>query len=166
MTKKTIRAGLARRGRQRLAWIVFAIMSLSLPAPLFAVLGGSEASVQTDQIHMQAALRRTQATSYTVHELRAPTGTVVREYASGGTVFGVAWEGPWPPDMQQLLGSYFEPYMQALQAQNQNGGRGRRPVHVELPGLVVNISGHPRSFHGQAFVPDMMPQGVKAEEIR
>lgn len=166
MTIKRWNAAPAERGRIHLAAVAIAVLSFTCPLPLFAVLGGSEASVLADQVHMQAALRSTHGTGYTVHELRAPTGIVVREYASGGTVFGVAWEGPWPPDIQQLLGSYFEPYQQALAAQNQNGVHGRRPVHVELPALVVNISGHPRSFHGQAYVPDMMPQGVKAEEIR
>ena len=166
MKKGLLRARLAQCGPRLIALIVLTLACVGLPKHAFAVLGGSEASVQTDQVHLQAALRSTRAAGYTLHELRTPTGTVVREYASGGTVFGVAWEGPWPPDMQQLLGTYFEPYMQALQSQTQNGGRGRHPLHVELPGLVVNISGHPRSFHGQAFVPDMVPQGVKAEEIR
>jgi Protein of unknown function (DUF2844) len=143
----------------------FAVLMLAIPAHVFAVLGGSEASVQTDQTHMQASLRTTQSGAYAVHELHSPNGVVVREYASGGTVFGLAWEGPWLPDMHQLLGSYFESYQKALQAQS--GGRsGRRPIHVELPGLVVNVAGHPRSFHGHAYVPTMMPQGVRAEEIR
>ena len=166
MKIRRLGAANASRALRRFGIVVIGIVSFTLPPRLLAVLGGSEASVQTDQVHMQAGLRSTRGAGYTVHELRAPTGTVVREYASGGTVFGVAWEGPWPPDMQQLLGSYFEPYKQALEAQSQNGGHGRRPVHVELPGLVVNVSGHPRSFHGQAFVPEMMPQGVKTEEIQ
>lgn len=153
------------RGTRYLPTIAFAVLTLAIPAHLFAVLGGSEASVQTDQMHMQASLRTTQSGAYAVHELHGPSGIVVREYASGGTVFGVSWEGPWLPDMHQLLGSYFEAYQKALQSQG--GGRnGRRPIHVELPGLVVNVAGHPRSFHGRAYVPTMIPQGIKAEEIR
>jgi hypothetical protein len=130
------------------------------------VLGGSEASVQTDQIHLKASLRSTQTQNYTVHELHSATGTVVREYAAGGTVFGVAWEGAWPPDMKQLLGSYFDQYMQTREQQVRNGPPGRRPVHVELPGLVVNIAGHPGYFHGQAFVPAMTPNGIGQRDIR
>ena len=141
---------------------VFALISL----PAFAVLGGSDASVQTDQIRFKASLRSTAAQNYTVHELRAATGVVVHEYAANGTIFGVAWEGAWPPDMQQLLGSYFAPYMQEREQQVRNGPPGRRPVHVELPGLVVNIAGHPGWFHGQAFVPSMLPSGVAAKDIR
>ena len=141
---------------------VFALISI----PAFAVLGGSEASVQTDQVQMKASLRTTQARSYTVHEMRAATGVIVREYAANGTVFGVAWEGAWPPDMQQLLGSYFDQYMKEREQQVRTGPHGRRPVHVALPGLVVNIAGHPGYVRGQAFVPTMLPSGVAEGEIR
>jgi hypothetical protein len=145
--------------------IATVVVAVGAPANSFAVLGGSEASVQTDQVRMQASLQRTNAGAYTVHELHAPTGTVVREYVAGGTVFAVAWQGPWPPDLQQLLGSYFDSYQQARQVQS--GSRlGRRPIHVAIPGLVVNVAGHPRSFTGQAYVPDMLPQGMTAKEIR
>src|ERR1700722_19006066 len=40
--------------------------------------------------------------------IEAPDETVVDEYVSpAGTVFAVAWHGPFVPDMQQILGSYF-----------------------------------------------------------
>lgn len=104
--------------------------------------------------------------SYTVYEIRAATGTVVREYASPtGTVFAVAWQGPWLPDMRQLLGTYFEQYAQAAKAQS--GTRmGRRPLMIEQPGLVVESGGHPRAFSGKAYVPEMLPQGVRAEDLQ
>ena len=77
--------------------------------PAFAELGGDASSVQADQAYMQASLRTTTAQAYTVHEIQAPTGIIVREYVSptSGKVFGVAWQGPWPPDMRQILGNYF-----------------------------------------------------------
>jgi hypothetical protein len=37
---------------------------------------------------------------------------------------------------------------------------------VGTPGLVVQQSGHPRSFHGQAYIPQLLPQDVKASDIR
>lgn len=142
------------------------VLTLAIPGQMFGALGENVASVQADQVQMQANLRTIAASGHVVHELRAPTGMVVREYVSpSGSVFGVAWEGPWLPDMQQLLGSHFAEYQRALQAQS--GGRmGRRPVHVEIPGLVVHLEGHPRSYSGHAVVPEMLPQGVKAEDIR
>ena len=146
--------------------ICLALISLAIPGSLFAALGENEASVQNDQVRMQANRRSIHSGNYNVHELRAPTGIVVREYvSSAGTVFGVAWEGPWPPDLQQILGSYFQQYQKAMQEQ-QGDRPGRRPIQVETSGLVVHLAGHPRSFAGHAYVPNMLPQGTSAGEIR
>jgi len=140
------------------------VLLLALPGRMMASLGGRADSVQADQIHLQASLRTVAAQGYTMNELHAPTGMMVREFVSpAGVVFGLAWEGPWFPDMRQLLGSHFEEFTQAL---SQNGSHGRRPIEVTLPTLVVHIAGHPRHYAGQAYLPDMLPQGMKAEEIR
>ena len=80
-------------------------------------------------------------------------------------MFAVAWQGPWPPDMRQLLAAYFVEYQQALQSQT-NSRAGRRPLTIQQPGLVVQSGGHMRSFAGRAYIPQMLPQGVSAEEIR
>jgi hypothetical protein len=165
MTKTCLSVSRKDYGKRCFAIMALAPLMLVLCLPSYAVLGGSEATVQADQLHMQASLRSTSGAKYTVHELHAPTGIVVREYVANGSVFAIAWQGPWPPDMNQLLGSYFGPYQQALQAQGSNQV-GRRPIHVEVPGLVVSSMGHPRSFRGRAYVPDMLPQGVSAEEIQ
>jgi Protein of unknown function (DUF2844) len=153
------------RGARMWATILFSTLLL-ISIPAFAGLGEDVSSVQADQAHMQGALRTTQTQSYTVHEIQAPTGTVVREYvSSSGKVFGVAWQGPWPPDMRQILGNYFEAYRQAAQAQV-NAHGGRRPLVIKQPGLVVRSGGHMRWFAGQAYLPTMLPQGVSAEAIR
>jgi Protein of unknown function (DUF2844) len=143
------------------------VASLVIPASRsWASLGGDAASIQADQLHMQGSRRTTAAESYTVHEIQANSGTVVREYVSPeGKVFAVAWQGPWMPDMRQILGSYFDQYARANQAQS--GGRMRRgPVVIDEPGLVVQIGGHPRAFAGKAYVPEMLPSGVRAENIQ
>jgi len=141
-------------------------MMLVVALPAFAGLGEAASSVQADQAHMQGSLRTTQADAYTVHEIKAATGTVVREYVStSGKVFAVAWQGPWPPDMRQILAGYFEQYQQAVQAQA-SARAGRRPLLIEQPGFVVQSGGHMRSFAGRAYIPEMLPQGVGKEEIR
>lgn len=146
--------------------LALGILTVAVPGHVFAALGENVSSVQFDQVHMQATVRTIQSNTHIVHELHSPTGTVVREYVSpSGTVFAVAWEGPWLPDMRQLLGSHFEEYMRAVQAQS-SGRVGRRPIAIELPGLVVHMTGHPRSYAGHAYVPEMVPQGVKDEDIR
>jgi hypothetical protein len=150
----------------RMLVTVFAVLILGTAFPAWAALGGDVASVQSDQAHMQGSLRTTATASYTVHEIQSAAGAVVREYvSSSGKVFGVAWQGPWPPDMRQLLGSYFDQYMQAANAQS-GLPKGRRPVMIDQPGLVVQVGGHPRSFIGRAYAPEMLPAGVRAEEIR
>ena len=54
-----------------------------------------------------------------MHEITTTTG-VVREFVSpGGAVFGVAWDGQFPPDLQQLLGPYYQQAQQAATAQSQ-----------------------------------------------
>jgi hypothetical protein len=115
---------------------------------------------------MQGSRRTMVAKSYTVHEIQVATGTVVREFVSPeGKVFGVAWEGPWPPDMRQVLGSYFDQFVQA--ARSRGGARmGRRPLVINQPGLVVQTGGHMRAFAGRAYVPEMLPSGVGAENIQ
>jgi hypothetical protein len=149
----------------RSATLASAMLIMALPA--FAALGEDASSVQADQARMQANLRTTQTPAYTVHEIQAPTGIIVREYVSPATgkVFGVVWQGPWPPDMRQILGSYFTQYQQAAQTQATSHA-GRRPLAIEQPGLVVHAGGHMRSFAGQAYIPEMLPQGISAGAIR
>ncbi len=148
------------------AGILVATTTLVPFSPAFAALGEPASSVQADQAHMQGSLRTTQTQAYTIHEIHVATGTVVREYvSSSGRVFAVAWQGPWPPDMRQILGSYFEQYQKAVQAETTSRA-GRKPLHIEQPGFVVHAGGHLRSFAGHAYIPDMLPQGVSAEEIR
>ena len=133
----------------------------------WASLGGDVASVQADQVHMQGSRRMTVAQAYTVHEIQAGTGTVIREYvSSSGKVFAVAFKGPWLPDMRQLLGNYFEQYSRAAQVARDSRRRGRAPVMINAPGLTVQISGHPRAYGGRAFVPEMLPSGVRPEDIQ
>jgi hypothetical protein len=147
------------------AMISAAMLMVALPA--FAGLGENASAVLADQVHMQGSRSTTQSESYTVHEITAASGVVVREYVSPATgkVFAVAWQGAWPPDMRQVLATYFAPYQQAAQAQA-NLRTGRRPLLINQPGLVVESGGHMRSFAGRAYIPDMLPAGVKAEAIR
>jgi len=147
------------------AAVLFATLII-LIVPAFAGLGEDVSSIQGDQVHMQGSLRITQAQAYSLHEIQAPTGTIVREYVSAsGKVFGVAWQGPWPPDMRQILANYFGQFEQAAQVQVSSHA-GRRPLFISEPGFVIETSGHMRSFAGRAYIPEMVPQGVSAESIR
>jgi hypothetical protein len=137
-----------------------------LGSPAFAALGDNVASVQADQAKMRGSLRITQTQSAAIHEISDEHGTIVREFVSPqGTVFAVAWRGQFIPDLQQLLGKHFEEYSAAAKAQKA-AYVGRRPLNVQVPGLVVQISGHMRAYSGRAFLPGMLPQGFAADSIR
>jgi Protein of unknown function (DUF2844) len=131
----------------------------------FASLGGNRSSVQADAVHFEGTLGTTHTPAYTLQEIKIPTGTVVREYvSSAGQVFAVSWQGPWPPDLKQLLGSHFEEFQQATP--NPNRRSGRAPLSVHTPSLVVEQGGHMRAFVGRAYLPNGLPAGVTAESIR
>ncbi len=96
-------------------------------------------------------MRVTTSNTFTVHEMRAATGTTIREFVSpSGKVFGVAWDGPTLPDLRQVLGDYFPTYVEAAQAaQKRRAGHG--PVRIEAPTFVVEQSGHLEGFLGTSL---------------
>jgi hypothetical protein len=138
------------------------VLGPGMSAAAFASLGDDFGSVQADQVHMKASLRSTQGDGYVMHELQSQSGVRIREYVSAGKVFAVSWDGPFMPDLRQVLGSYFEQFSQAAQGRRARGG----PLVINEPGLVVESGGHMRSFFGRAYVPQMMPANIRAESIR
>jgi hypothetical protein len=143
-----------------------ALLMLALSLPAFAALGGDVASVQQDQAQMKGTLKSTRSPAYTVHEIKGAGGTVVKEYVSpAGKVFAITWHGQFIPNMQQLLGSYYQQFSDAAAAQRQ-AHVGRRAVSIQQPDLVIQNGGHVRSYFGKAYVPTMLPQGVTADAIQ
>ena len=152
------------------AWLggsVLLLLILIPPSSALAALGGNVASIDADRLHAEGALTRIVRTdAYALHEMRSATGTMIREYVnSSGTVFAVAWEGPWLPDLRQVLGDHFDHYQSAMLAR-QRARKGRGSVVIDEPGLIVLMSGHPRAFRGRAYVPALLPQGVQFDAIR
>ncbi len=149
----------------RLRYIA-AVALLASALPAFASLGGDVTSVEADRAQMAASVRVTQPSStYSVHEIQSPQGTVVNEYVSpAGKVFAVTWRGQFMPQMQQILGNYFAEYSAALQTQQRR--YGHRPLNIQRPDLVVQTGGRMRDYFGRAYVPGMLPQGVSADAIR
>jgi hypothetical protein len=139
---------------------------LALPFSLSASLGRDATSVQQDVAKMQGTLRTSSGNAYKLHEIQTPAGVAIKEYASPvGQVFAVTWKGPFHPDLRQLLGSYYDDYVQAVRTQRAER-RGHGPILVQLAGLVVEVSGHLRSFSGRAYIPQQLPAGMHVEDIR
>jgi hypothetical protein len=140
----------------------------TLSAAAAAVAAQGNASGVARQATQATASSGTSSTStaYTVQQTTLANGTVVREYLStGGTVFGVAWSGPQPPDLATLLGGYFPQYVAGVKA-NHAAGLVRGPGAVEGSGLVVHAGGHMGAFSGQAWLPQALPAGVSASDIQ
>ena len=138
-------------------------LSLAAAAPAFAVLGGDLSSVQADQARLHASARMIPTQKYTVHEMQTARGTLIRQFVSpAGTVFAVSWQGS-TPDLEHLLGDYFDQYVQAAQAQSSRRARG---VHIDTGDFTFESGGHMRFVTGRAFLRSKLPSGVNSDQLR
>jgi Protein of unknown function (DUF2844) len=144
-----------------------ALCSLVLAACPFAStlagLGGDASSIEADRASLKGTLRVTSAPTFGVHEITTASGLQVHEYRSpGGKVFAVSWRGPGIPDLRQLLGSFYGEFAQAAaSAPHYN----YHHLSVKTPDVVVQSSGHTRSFFGRAWVPALLPENFSVDEI-
>jgi len=150
--------------RRKAALLTGLVSLLLVGSPAFGVLGGDVSTVEADGARMKSAVRIMPGMPYSVHEMRDPNGTTVREFVSpAGHVFAVSWQGPYPPDLRQLLGEYFDQYMSAAQ----NSERMHRPgVHLEAGDLVFESGGHMRFIVGRAYLRSKLPGGASVDVIR
>lgn len=155
-----------RISASRASWMGTVLLMLALPIPALAALGGDVTSVHADQAQMKGALKTTETPAYTTHEITAAGKTVVKEYVSpAGKVFAISWQGEFIPNMQQLLGTYFDQFAQAAKAQRE-GHPGHRPVRIQQSDFVFQNGGHMRSYFGRAYLPAMVPQGVNVDALQ
>ncbi|MGC1524329.1 MAG: DUF2844 domain-containing protein [Steroidobacteraceae bacterium] len=132
------------------------------PCIAAAALGEPEASVQTDASHLRGSNNVTEHVGFRVHEIQLPSGTAVREFVGAdGQVFAVAWRGPAPPNLRQMLGRFFEPFVAAAGARRTDPGH----LQVRTADLVVQSGGHMRAFAGRAYLPQSVPNGVDLGEL-
>jgi hypothetical protein len=133
-------------------------------APAWAALGQPEASIGADGQFLHGQIHQELHEGFRVQRISDPSGTQIREYVSpGGLVFGVSWQGPFVPSMQQLLGNYF-PYLQQF-AKERTERRGG-PSVIQKEDFVFTSGGHMRSYRGRAFLPGLLPPGLTAEVVQ
>jgi hypothetical protein len=133
--------------------------------PAWAVLGQNEASVTTDQQRMKTEDRVQTFASYKVHQLTTTNGPTVREYVSPqGVVFGIAWQGRFMPNVNQLLGTYVENLQTATA--DQTHIQRRRGIIVKTGDFVYSNFCHLQNCTGRAYVPAFVPSSVSAEVVR
>jgi len=140
------------------------LLPTSLPFNAIAALGGPASSVAVDQTRMKAMRQVKAGTAFNIHEITTDTGTVVREYVSSasGQVFAVTWQGPFMPDLKQVLGDHFATFVESTGQER----IGRGHALVSRPEVVIHSGGHMRSFTGKAYLPGQLPEGVRIEDIR
>jgi hypothetical protein len=133
------------------------------PCIAAAALGEPEASVQTDALQLRGSINVTEHSGFRLHEIQLPSGTLVREFAAAdGKVFAVAWNGPAPPNLRQMLGRFFDPFVTAARPKRTDHSH----LRVETGDLVVQSGGHMRAYAGRAYLPAAVPNGVDLGEVR
>lgn len=146
--------------------IACSLIGLAYATPGWATLGDLAASIQTDASHLGSNLAAIPAASsslFTVQRITLPNSARVDEFVSAsGVVFAVNWRGPRPPNLSQLLGSYFAEYQAAV-----------TQPHVRSSHVVINTShityragGHMRAYWGSARIPALIPAGVTDGDLR
>ena len=142
--------------------LILCLVLSSFWCSAFAALGGDVSSIQADQAHMRAQRRVVQNAAYTVHEMQTESTTVVREFVSPeGKIFGISWQGPTRPDLQQMLGNYYSEFAAARPTRRVHG-----PVTIRTQNLVIQSGGHMRALTGRAYVPAMVPSDMRLEDIK
>lgn len=144
-------------------WGIMLILLLGA-APGWAALGEPESSVNADAQILRGQMREEVHPDYRVHQITDAAGDVVREYVSpAGKVFAVSWQGPFIPNMQQLLGASF-PYLEQY-AQAQTGRRGG-PLMIQKDNFVFSSGGHMHGYHGRAYLVNLLPTRLSPEVVQ
>jgi len=96
-----------------------------------------------------------------VHELRRADGSTIREYlGANGTVFAVAWNTRYKPNLKDLFGTSYPTYDAAVREEMRRPGV-RRQFGIRQPQLVVSsTSNQQQVFRGRAWVPTLVPAGL------
>ena len=156
-------ATISTRLRVNCTALALTLVPALMAAPAWAHLGGDVASVQADTAALRAQIRTTPTVQYDVHEI-SNNGLVVHEYTTRqGQVFAVTWQGPYMPDLRQLLGGYFASFQSA--ASQQRAG-SHRAFALSRPEVVIESTGRMRGFQGMAYIPALVPAGVSTQQLQ
>ena len=143
------------------------LLSPMAPASVWAALGQPAATVERDRAIMKGQQRHSRSgPGYSIDTI-AVAGMEITEYASlDGIVFAVVWKGTGIPDLQLLLGDYFQEYREGLTAARNRRPRVREPFRMKSDRLIVERAGHSRALWGRAYLPSHVPPGVRTEDIQ
>lgn len=133
-------------------------------ATAFAALGGAPQAAGPRILSSTSSKAATASSTYTDVAKTLDSGTEVHEYVNAkGTVFAVSWQGPFKPDLREVLGTHFQDVVD--EAKKQRGGP-RAHMRLERDDLVVYSGGRPGAFEGRAWVPALLPAGFDTSAIK
>jgi len=137
-----------------------------LPSVAFAILGETKETVENDRQKISGSRESQAHGQYSIETINA-SGLIVHEYvAQNGTIFAVSWTGNRFPDLNSLLGSYFNEYQKTLLDWRKNVPHRRGPLRLRSTNLSVDTGGRRPKLWGRAYVPSFLPSGVTEEEIQ
>jgi hypothetical protein len=140
--------------------------NLLVSSPAQAALGGTVDSVAADTSALRGQLRTTSFVDYDMHQISSGQ-LVVNEYVTrAGQVFAITWHGPLPPNLQQLLGSYFPRFQTAAAAAHQANPGLHRVFNLAQSDLVIHTAGRLRAFGGIAYLPALVPSDVSLDQLQ
>lgn len=132
-----------------------------LTVPCHAELGGL-ANRDAVLIQEQSPLV-SNVPSLGIYLFKSPSGTQIKEYVNAeNTVVAVTWQGPSLPNLRQLLGAYFETFVN----RPTDHGSSHRSAELLTDGLVVQSHGQMRNFSGRAYLPKLLPSGFNIDQIK
>ena len=143
---------------------LFALVLSASAATAFAALGGAAQTLGPRILATTSSPTVTAAFTYTDVAKTLDSGTEVHEYVNAkGTVFAVSWQGPYKPDLRELLGTHFQNMVD--HAKLQSGG-ARAPMRLERDDLVIHSGGRPGAFEGRAWIPALLPAGFDTSAMK
>jgi len=134
-----------------------------------AGIGDRETAIEGDSVALIASLPQLlhNRGPYKVYEIAKNNQTLtLREYTTqDGIVFGVAWEGKFHPNLDQILGAYWSEYHTHLENNPKPKGHRAHFDHTSEHIKVIKY-GHMGWVQGKAYAPELFPAGVNADEIK
>ena len=138
------------------------VSAMSAPCASHAELGGTATSTRATG---GAVVHSLQNGPFQVRTMTDEGGTTINEYSSSaGRIFAYTWQGPTMPDLQTLLGNFYESWRDGATSY-------RTPVsslhstRVTRSDVVVESGGMMRSYVGRAWLPGALPAGVSADDL-
>jgi hypothetical protein len=148
--------------------LLLSCFMIGLPTCAIAGLGEGVDSFQNDSNkttilrHSMLASAGSTVVDYSSHQMHDDVGNLITEYVTTkGVVFALTWQGPFKPDLHQLLGNYFKTYLSV-----EGASTGRQPQIVEQSQVVVVSEGRLRNFHGKAYIPALVPSSFSLGDLQ